>query len=551
MTVLAEDDGAAEALEAAVRAGYAARRAEIEAAPLPENLGALLDACCREDPDRTAWVFFESGEAPTLREVHDSVTRLAQSLHRLGVAKGDHVAVMLPNVAAFPTTWLALAWLGAVMVPVNVRYTAHELLYVLEDSRASLLVVDASLADVVAGLPHRPARLGDDRIVVRGGDGERSWEALERSGTPGFAPPGPVGRDDLMNIQYTSGTTGFPKGCMLTHRYWLTIGKVAAHRDPLELKNILVAQPFFYMDPQWLTLMALYQKGTTFVAARPSASRFMDWVRRYDIHFCLFPEPVYALPPTAADADNRLRRANVYGLRREIHADLVRRFGVAARECFGMTEVGSALYMPVEAAHMTGSGSCGLPSPFRRCRIVDPEGRDVPQGEIGELIIAGPGILQGYYDKPEANRASFFGEWFRTGDLFRQDERGYFYIVGRVKDMVRRSGENIAAREVEAALMGIEGVREAAVIGVPDDLRKEEVKAYVVLDDGLSPETLTPAAILDAAARRLAPFKVPRYLEYVEDLPRTPSMKVKKDALKGAKPDLRQGSWDRVDGVRR
>ncbi len=361
--------------------------------------------------------------------------------------------------------------------------------------------------------------------------------------------PWTVDRDDLMNIQYTSGTTGFPKGCMQPQLYWLTMGRVAAHRDGLELKNILIAQPFFYMDPQWLTLMAMEQGGTTFVAAQPSISRFMDWIHRHQIHFCIFPELVYRQPPRPDDGRSALRRIATYGHTKAIHADLERRFNVVAREGFGMTEVGSALSVPFEATHMVGSGVCGVPSAFRECRVVDERGRDVKQGAIGELVIRGPGIFKGYYKKPEANRAAFFGEWFRTGDLFVQDRRGYFTIVGRLKDMIRRSGENIAAREVEAALVAIAGIEDAAAVPVRDPERGEEVKAYIVLKPGYTPDTITPELILGEAAKSLAAFKVPRYLEYVADLPRTPSQKIKKDVLKALKPDPRIGSWDRVDKI--
>jgi acyl-CoA synthetase (AMP-forming)/AMP-acid ligase II len=273
----------------------------------------------------------------------------------------------------------------------------------------------------------------------------------------------------------------------------------------------------------------------------------MDWVRRYQIHFCIFPELVYRQPARDDDARTALRRVATYGHTKAIHGDLERRFKVVAREGFGMTEVGSAMSMPYEATHMVGSGACGLPSAFRECRIVDQEGGEIPPGTVGELVVRGPGVTKGYYKKPEANCSAFFGDWFRTGDLFVQDERGYYTIVGRLKDMIRRSGENIAAREVEAALVAIEGVEDAAAVGVPDETRGEEVKAYVVLKPGRTQATLGPARILAELSKVLAPFKLPRYLEYVATLPKTPSEKIKKDALKAQKPDLRTDSWDDVE----
>lgn len=527
----------------------AERRRQIEAEALPENLGALLDQVAATAPDQTAWLFFDSDETITYAALRAEVNRLANGLRSIGVGKGTHVGVMLPNVAAFPMTWLAIARIGAIMIPVNGRYTGRELHYVLDDGEADFLVIDESFLPSLDEVAARLPRLGSGRVIVRGTPraGQRSWSALLDGQSPEFLGEAPA-PDDLLNIQYTSGTTGFPKGCMLTQRYWLTIGKVNARRDGRIYGRILAATPFFYMDPQWLLLMSFYQRGTLYVAARQSASRFMEWVRRYRINFTLFPELVYKQPPTPQDPDNEIVRVNMYGVRREFHADLERRFDFVAREAFGMTEIGSGMFMPIEATDMVGSGSCGLPAPFRECRVADMDGNTLPPGEVGELLVRGPGILLGYYRKPEATAAAFHGDWFRTGDLFRQDERGYFYIVGRVKDMIRRAGENIAAREVEAVLCQLPEIAEAAAVPVPDETRGEEVKAYVVLQPGVAPRDMPPEQILAHCSAGLASFKVPRYLEYRPSLPKTPSEKIAKHVLKAESPDLRRGSWDRVAG---
>jgi crotonobetaine/carnitine-CoA ligase len=205
------------------------------------------------------------------------------------------------------------------------------------------------------------------------------------------------------------------------------------------------------------------------------------------------------------------------------------------------------MLMPIEAEEMTGSGSCGIAAPFREVRIADPEGGTVPPGEAGELLVRGPGILQGYYKMPEATAAAFHGDWFRTGDLAAQDADGFVTILGRIKEMIRRSGENISATEVESALLSISGVAEAAVLPVPDPLRGEEVKAYVVLAPGISVKDLSPERITALCSERLASFKVPRLIEYrTEPLPRSTSGKVRKRDLVEEKTDLRAGSWDRV-----
>ena len=525
---------------------------QLEAERLPSSNAALLDEAAADVSDRLAWRFIDSGEAATYAEVRAMVNRLASSLHGLGVGKGTHVAVMVPNVPQFPVTWLAIGRLGAVMVPVNVSYTARELDYILNDGEAQFLVIAEEFLPIFETMQRRPAVLSDEHVIVVGRPRaqQRDWQALHDAGTPAFESPEPAGLDDLLNIQYTSGTTGFPKGVLQAQRYWMTQSKINAFRDGLAYERILISTPFYYMDPQWLLLMTFHQRATAFIAARQSTSRYTGWLRTWRIQFSLMPaELLYKNPPSPDDAVNDIRRVNVYGLRKEIHRAVEERFNVNAREAFGMTELGSATFMPLEVEGMTGSGSCGIAGPFRQCRVVDAAGTEVPRGEIGELVVRGSGILRGYFNKPEATRDAFFGEWFRTGDLFREDERGYYFIVGRLKEMIRRSSENIPAREVESVLKDMAEIQDAAVIPVPDDLRKEEVKACVILQPGLTRDDVPPQAIIEHARRYLAPFKVPRYIEYRSELPRTPSNKVRKPALLAEKPDLRADSWDRVDGI--
>lgn len=525
------------------------RRRQIEAEPLPRNVGALLDQAAAEAPDRLAWNFFESGETTTYADLRDRVNALANGMSAAGIGKNTHVGVMLPNIAALPTTWLALARLGAVMIPMNIAYTPREIAYVIENGDIEWLVIHEGCLESLAGLSPWPGRLTESRVVVVGAAarGLRPWSAFLDGQRSDFTAASAVTLDDRINIQYTSGTTGFPKGCILTHRYWLTIGKVAAWRDGRVFKRVLAATPFFYMDPQWLLLMTLFHRGTLFVAKRQSSSRFMGWVRDHGIEFCLFPEMVFKQPPDPRDRENEIIRVNVYGLHKEVQAALEDRFDFIAREAFGMTEAGSCLFMPIEATDMVGSGSCGMPSPFREARIVDASGKPASPGDVGELEVRGPGILLGYYKNPEATGAAFDDGWFRTGDLFRRDERGYFYIVGRIKDMIRRSGENIAAREVEAVLRGLPQVIEAAAVPVPDPKRGEEVKIYVVLQPGLTHDDVSTDRIIAHCEANLARFKVPRYIAYRDDLPKTPSGKIAKNILTQGVADLRQGSYDRQE----
>lgn len=535
----------------AQRSSYVERKQQLENEPLPANLGELLETAATTHHDKPLLHFFESDAAPlTYGEFFAQVNQLANAFSHRGIVKGTHVGVMLPNIRHFPLTWLALARIGAVIVPINIGYTPRELHYVLDDSDAQWLVIHHDFLDTWEQMDTPPAAIRPDaNIIVVGPHDNRflNWDRLIANKPTTFDPPWEVTPDDLMNIQYTSGTTGFPKGCMLSHRYWLISGKQNAFRDGLAYKRILAATPFFYMDPQWQLIMSLYSGACLYVARRQSASRFMQWVHDYKVNFVLLPDVVLKQPVAPFERQHEILRANVYGLSKNNHQQLQERFDLCAREAFGMTEIGTGLFVPIECEDMVGSGSCGVPAPFREARVADPQGNTLPDGEIGELLVKGPGIMSGYYKRLQATAQAFHGDWFRTGDLFRRDENGYFYIVGRIKDMIRRAGENISAHELESVLLAHPGVFEAAVVPVKDDTRGEEVKAYIVPKDDADQHDLLDS-LFAHCHDRLAPFKVPRYVEFRAALPKTASDKIAKTQLTAEKTDLRAGSFDRVTG---
>lgn len=521
----------------------ATRRAEIEAIPIaPDINDYLLDRFDRF-ADQKALNFFEDGTSLTYGDLSRQARALASSLQDHGMKEGTRVALMLPNRIEFPITWVALMMLGSVVVPVNVRYTARELEYVCTDSEAEYLIIDHSLADVLKRWQDRAAFLSDDNVIVVGGDADE-WIALIRRGDNGWKPASSLSSDALANIQYTSGTTGFPKGVMLSRRYWLLTAHLAFYMFEDQPHQVLAAQPFFYMDPQWLMMTAFYKGGTLHTARQASGSRFLQWCQEQNIDRALMPEVVAKQPIREGEGNNQINTVWNFNWHGNIRVEAEKRFGIKARECFGMTEIGLALYTPSEATHRTSMASCGIPLPFREAEVRDDDGRSVAPGTIGELWIKGDSVAKAYWKKPEANEETFVDGWFRTGDLFLQDEAGWFTIVGRKKDMIRRSGENVAAREVEAVLRELPQVLESAVLPVPDDHRGEEIKAYIILVEGASPDHLPPEEIIDHCKRSLAPFKVPRFISYADELPRTPGRKVAKHVIVNSTPDLRSGSFD-------
>jgi len=518
--------------------------------PIPglvPNIGTLLDRAARRYGENSAIHFDYENSGFSYQELNARVNQYANALQGEGIKKGDHVAVMLPNCPEFPVSWLALAKLGAVMVPLNNRYQAVDLEYVLNDSDAVALVI---YTDFVPTFKEARPKTPAIKKIYRVGSGQEDLGSLlsdlADAASDEFRAID-LTLDDHMNIQYTSGTTGFPKGCILTHEYWLTLG-MSPSEYLVQGDVFLVVTPFYYMDPQWELLMCMTSGATMVLTRKYSASNYMKLINKYKVTAAWATMAAWTLkqPESSDDKNHHLKFVFVGGFPPHLHKQFEERFNVRAREAYGMTEIGTGMLVPLEDDHMTGSGSVGKPPDFRSTKIIDNNGNPVKQGEIGELLIKGPGIFKGYYNKPEATVKAFEGDWFRTGDLFRQDENGYYYIVGRKKDMIRRTGDNISASEVEHVLTSHPKILSAAVVPVPDENRGEEVKAYLVPVQGESPQSIPPGNIIAYCLDRIAEFKVPRYIEYVEEFPRTPSGKIQKQVLISEKKDLTSGCYDRI-----
>ncbi|GAA4126348.1 ATP-dependent acyl-CoA ligase [Nocardioides fonticola] len=472
---------------------------------MPEpTLVGLLDRAARLWTEQTAWTFDRGAEGTThltFGEIEAETRRLASALAARGVGPGDRVGVMLGNHVEFPLVWFALMRLGAAMVPLNVRYRATDAGHVLEDAGCRLAVAWPEHAEVLAAVEViTPADLAEHRHLEH--------------------PAVAVGPDAVVNLQYTSGTTGRPKGCVLTHTYWTTLAGSLVEEFPRIRPDdvLLTAQPFHYIDPQWNLVTALLAGARVVVLDGFHPSTFWDAVRRHEVtyFYCLasMPALLYAMPPSERDLDHRVRAIQCSAIPPALHADLERRWGVPWFEAFGMTETGADIRVGEEEHdELVGSGCLGRPAAHRRIRLDD----------AGQLWLRGPGMMEGYLGLPSPFDTD---GWFPTGDLARIDDHGRVYLVGRLKDMIRRSGENIAAQEVEEVLLAHPAVRLAAVIGVPDELRGEEVMAVVV-----APEA-DEADLRAWCADRLAPFKVPSRWQFRDDLPLTASQRVEKATVR-------------------
>lgn len=508
------------------------------------GLAGLLSHRAVEHPERVLLRFVD-GETWTLNALDAAADAVAASLQGSGLRAGDRVVVQSRNTPLLPLLLLGAARAALVVVPANASYRSGDLHHVVTDSGARLLVCEDDLA--------MPASQGLGAAVPELGIATaaevRAWVA--GGGTP---IPAEVDDSTLLSLQYTSGTTGSPKACMLTHGYWLHLGAVAAEVYAAAPDDVmLTAQAFTYLDPQWNLVAALHAGAELVVLPRFSASTFVQSLveHRVSLLYLVGPMAVMLLrqPPSTADRAHRLRVVYCSGIPPELHADLEARWGAPWREAFGMTETGVDLVVPIEDAASVGTGDLGRPVPGKSVAVVGTDGVPLPDGEAGELVIGGTPMMLGYWGRPEATAQTLREGRLHTGDLAVRSADGRVRLVGRLKDMVRRGGENIAAAEVEAVLHAHPRVAAAGIVAVPDQVRGEEVAAIVVATPHVDGPP-SPEALRSHVADRLAPFKVPRYVAFVDALPRTPSEKVDKPSLSALWPQLAPTAFDAVETSR-
>lgn len=508
----------------------------------PATLTELLAGRVSRHPDKLALIFKDLHWS--YAEFQREVERVANGLIRIGVQKGDRIAFFLPNCGEFLFSVFAVTRIGAVFVPLNPQYIAEEAEYVLQHSEASIVLTSPELLPLIESVRGNLANL--KQVIVTGmGDlaGAQSWSSF-LGGVSDEAPKIDIDPEALASITYTSGTTDRPKGVMLSQYAYAFAPRMRAQGLGWnENDRVLCVLPLFHVNALCHTCIAMLSVGGSIVLTEKfSASRFWDEVREHGITTSslmrTIPQILLSLPEKPDDADNPLRLI-VTLLSPEMHLRFEERFRVIGVPSYSLTEdilsVIGPRNMPKEKL-----GSCGvvLAPEVHRVAIHDEDGNPLPTGNAGEIVKQSPTVMQGYYKNAEATAKALKGGWLYTGDLGYLDADGYLYFVDRVKDMVRRGDENISSEEVERVLNSHPQVAESAVIAVPDQIRGEEVKAYIVLKSGATRQSVPPEEIWNFCKPHLAAFKVPRFIEYRDELPKTPSSKVQKNILRD---ESRQG----------
>ena len=493
----------------------------------PRSIPELLRQRVNAAPDKP-FLFSENDKRQfTYREFERAVKRTASLLTANGIGKGDVVSLLLPNSVEYVIAYFACWQIGAMAGPINSLLKAHEIAYVISNSEAKAWLVNTEFLPTVEAI--RDQVRGTLRAII---PFDNEAEIADQRGLSAD-----LSCDDEAIIIYTSGTTGKPKGCLLTHGNLIANARqISSWLKFTEADRLLTMMPLFHMNAVSVTTMsALYAGGSTVVSPKFSASRFWQIISDYQItSFGSVATMLSMLLSTYPDGvphglkTNQLRFAMCGSA--PVPAEVLRRFeetfNCLVIEGYGLSEsTCRSTFNPPDTRRRPGS--CGIPI-GNEMRVVDEEDRDVPDGELGEIVLRGENILKGYYKNDVANETAFRNGWFHTGDIGYRDADGFYFIVDRKSDMIIRGGENIYPREIDEVLYQHPVIAAAAVIGVPDDLYGEEVAAVVVLKPGAS---VSEQEVIDYCKARLADFKCPKTVRFVDDIPKGPTGKLLKREL--------------------
>ncbi|KAA9160903.1 AMP-binding protein [Amycolatopsis acidicola] len=511
------------------------------------TISAVYERVLATSPDEIAQLG-PDGEY-TVAESYARSLRIAGGLTGLGVERQQPVALLLDNSLDAVHAWSGAALGGMVEVPVNSTYKGTFLSHILNDSGAATLIVEAAQIERVARVADGLTAL---RTIVVHGDPAAADDLRGRFRVVGFdeiaaadpVAPQRIDAADLMAYMYTSGTTGPSKGVLISHAHAYTYASREDQERPRAGDRILVTLPLFHLAGQWYGVyQALIHDARCVVEPAFSVSRFWPTIREHGITVTVLlgamAELLQQRPPQPDDADNPLELAIMAPLASDVPS-FRRRFGIDVASVYGMSEIGCVLNGP--PGTIVG-GECGFPRPGFTLRLVDGAGNDVPAGEVGELWVRPDEpltVMAGYHNLPGKTAETLVDGWVHTGDAFRADEEGRFFFSDRMKDALRRRGENISSFEVESVINSHPGVYESAVVAVPSELTEDEIKAVVVPREDT---TIDPEDLIRFLIDRMPYFMVPRYLEFADALPKTPTQKVHKHVLR--ETGVHKEVWDR------
>lgn len=515
-----------------------------------ETFGDIVELRAKENPNKR-FIRFDDTDL-THDEFHRGGNKVAHFIASLGISKGQTCAVMLGNSPEFLATWLGLARLGVIEVPINTAFRGDLLAYILNKAECQAIVISSEWVERIHKISNELTHLRHVIVVGNDYDEGELTQFIVHSYAELFSNSSDarvhveINPKDTALILFTSGTTGPSKGVILGHTATFSVAKTAC-----ELMNygpydrLFTAFPLFHVNARYTSVLVALLVGCDLVMhSRFSASRFWDICRVEGVTAFNFMGSLLTMlmkqPERPNDADNPVRKAFGAPTPLEIYEEFEERFQVKISEVYGSTELGTALYNPAETFK---KGSCGYPVPVYDVEIHDEYGNPCPPGVPGEIVVRPkkPDILfSGYYGMPEATVEAWRNLWYHTGDTGKMDKDGYFYFIDRKKDVVRRRGENISSYEVERVINDHPKVFESAIIGVPSELSEEEVMVIVIVKEG---EELSPEELLDFCQDRMAYFAVPRYIRFVKDLPKNTSQRVEKYKLRevGVTPE----TWDR------
>jgi crotonobetaine/carnitine-CoA ligase len=503
-------------------------------------------------PDRMA-IQCVDGTAMTYGQLHRENMRWAAAYRRAGVNAGDNVASMVVHSFTSYSVWLGLSWLKAIEVPANTGYRGNMLAYLIENSEARLLVISEQFCDRLAEVAHRVSNL--ETVVVldaRGALPDLPFDVVRGEAFLADAPPieglEPPTYRDVSSVIYTSGTTGPSKGVLVS---WASLhdlnGMLPEDIVPAPDDGYYSVYPAFHVAGKAAIYAAFVHEARLVFRESFSLTAYWDDIRRYNCVFGGLVGPMAAMilgqPPSPTDADNPLRGVVMAPVIAEF-AEFKRRFDVRVCTGFGMTEIGYPFASGWELSDHSTVGRVRTGPPGFEVKLVNEFDEEVEPGQFGEMVVrtADPWIItSGYFHMPEKTAAAWRNGWFHSGDGFTWDADGNYFFVDRIKDAIRRRGENISSFEVESAVNEHPVVAESAVIGVPSELSEDEVKVVVVLEPGAS---LSPEDLITFLVPRLPRFMIPRYVEVTEALAKTDStQRTQKFALR--EDALNERTWDR------